>query len=290
MIGFPTRCPTLRGDLGTLAVVPAVVLVHADHIDQLAERVLDMGLDALSWQREERAGDEAGRVDERTRSIREPMNAVRSSPGNVSLATDHSTTDGRQRSRNTSSLVCSSVLVSVASLDHSIPRRREVRPKRAPLVCRPLRPSPHRVDSAPNERSWRRVPRPSRTMWRRPRPRGPRAAGRAFGMHRDAFQENHLAIDDDVASSRLDGAEADRVGHAIGARLEDDLVQPRGTRVPALVFGNVRCRHGEALVGRDLRDHPSSAISRRAEVGTSPSTLTSPTSELVGGHGEPRWR
>ena len=83
-------------------------------------------------------------------------------------------------------------------------------------------------------------------------PRGPRAAGRAFGMHRDAFQENHLAIDDNVASSRLDGAKADRVGHTVGARLEDNLVQPRGSRVPALVFGNVRCRNGEALVGLHL--------------------------------------
>ncbi|NDH98677.1 MAG: hypothetical protein EBZ17_14705, partial [Actinobacteria bacterium] len=35
----PLRCPALRGDLSTLAVVPAVVLVHTDHIDQLAERV-----------------------------------------------------------------------------------------------------------------------------------------------------------------------------------------------------------------------------------------------------------
>ena len=98
-------------------------------------------------------------------------------------------------------------------------------------------------------------------------------------MHRDAFQENHLAIDDDVASSRLDGAEADRVGHAIGARLEDDLVQPRGTGCQRSCSGTSVADTVKRSLGVTSRDHPSSAISRRAEVGTSPSTLTSPTSE-----------
>ena len=212
-----------------------------------------MGLDALSWQREERAGHEAGRV-ERAHPLDQGTDERRAFVTGERLIGDRPQHDRRATAITQHEFVGLLERVGqcglVGPLDTPVDGKFDPseHPSFVGLCDHRLIVLIVRQTNEVGAEFLGPVEQCGGVLG----PRGPRAAGRAFGMHRDAFQENHLAIDDDVASSRLDGAEADRVGHAIGARLEDDLVQPRGTRVPALVFGNVRCRHGEALVGRDL--------------------------------------
>ena len=88
-------------------------------------------------------------------------------------------------------------------------------------------------------------------MWRRPRPPRPAAAGRAFGVHRDALQEDDFPIDDDVAPTRLDRSETDLFDYTILPGGEDDLVQPGASGMPPLEGGHIGGGDRESAVDAD---------------------------------------